>query len=95
MEAKFAWYAPPAGPTIDARSTKAIPTDIRDSLTDDSIGVDAARAGTFCFFLAVLAATQLLTEERIPANQFPSSFRLMPATVFYSPQISFRPPPGR
>jgi len=94
MEAKFAWYAPPAGPTIDARSTKAIPSDTHDSSTDDAAGVDAARAGISCSFLAVLATTWLLAEERISASQIPSSVRLIPSTVYFSPQMAFRPPPA-
>src|SRR6185437_7855513 len=75
MEAKFAWYAPPAGPTIDARSTKAIPSDTHDSSTDDSAGVDATCAGISCSFLAVLATNWLLTEERTSANRFLPSVR--------------------
>src|SRR6185312_6894718 len=72
MEAKFAWYEPPASPTIDARSTKAIPSDTRDSSTDDSARVDVASTGICCFLLVLLAAAWLLTEERNLANQFPS-----------------------
>ncbi|MGH9590646.1 MAG: hypothetical protein ACRD25_09630 [Terracidiphilus sp.] len=94
MEAKFAWYAPPGGPTIDARSTKAIPADTRDSPTDDSVSVETPHAGTSCFLLAALAATWLLTEGRTSANQFPSSLRHKPSTIYFSPQVSFRPPPA-
>src|SRR5690348_8651544 len=71
MEAKFAWYQPPAGPTIDARSTKAIPADTRESSTDDSANADAACAGIFCFLFVFFAAIWLLgaglSKERLLA----------------------------
>lgn len=94
MEAKFAWYEPPAGPSIDARATKAIPSDTRDSTTDDSAQSDAACLGISCFLLSVFASAWLVTARRLPDQAPAPLVHHLPATQWFSPQISFRPPPS-
>lgn len=94
MEAKFAWYEPAAGPTIDARSTKAMPTDIRDSSQEDAASSDAAPAPLSFFILAIVSAAWLLMVELLPGRLAPSRADRVPTTRYYSPQISFRPPPA-
>lgn len=94
MEAKIAWYEPSAGPTIDARSTKAMPADTRDSSTEESAQSDAARAaGISCFLLAILATAWRLTAELTPEHRFSPPVRPLRSASYFSPQISFRPPP--
>lgn len=94
MEAKIAWYEPAAGPTIDARSTKAIPADTRDLLQDDSASADAVQAPVSCFILAIFSATWLLMVEDVPGRFIGPLTHRTPTSRYFSPQISFRPPPA-
>ena len=93
MEAKIAWYEPAAGPTIDARSTKAMPADIRDSSQDDFASADAASAPISFLILAIFSAAWLQMGEQAPGRLLITRIHRVPSTSFFSPQISFRPPP--
>jgi hypothetical protein len=92
MEAKFASYEPP-GPTINARATKAIPADTRDLSPDGAASAQAACLGLSCFLLTVFAAAWLVTAGRLSRRPFAAIIHRSPATQWFSPQTSFRPPP--
>lgn len=94
LEAKIAWYEPAAGPTIDARSTKAMPADIQDSSQDDSASTDTAPAPMSFFILAIVSAAWLLTFEILPGRLTAPQTHPIRAIRYFSPQISFRPPPA-
>jgi hypothetical protein len=91
----MAWYAPGAGAAIGVRSTKAIPGESRDLGSDSTPSSDPVPTQIPWLPQAVFAAALLLEIELQPASKVLATTPRICPSWYFSPQISFRPPPSQ
>lgn len=93
MEAKMAWYGPPAGAARSISAAKAMPADIPAATAQRPRVVHPAPPESALMCFAVLASVLLAAACASKARLLQRDLKSMSVRPPFSPPLFFRPPP--
>ena len=92
LEAKTAWYGPPAGPASSISAAKALPVGLPELVEHGVPALDPARPG-IGFVALPSPIVAWLPRVKVPALAEVQHNHLLFFTAYVSPAIFLRPPP--